>query len=165
MIQIAYIDYYYIQFTLQTTLLRLSVLKLTTSHTFMYKKLDEFGQNHDEKIRKRLDDKSKRLTEIKKEKAAQSSNEETAATENVDATKKFQVNQQKMQAIARGIVYDKIDKETDSEEFLEEINKLERRKNYATLRRTENTNDEQQDNNKGEKGKVNISILSLGFLL
>ena len=136
------------QFTLQTTLLRLSVLNLTTSHTFMYKKLDEFGLNHDEKILKRVGDESKRLTQINKEIATPCSNNNPAA--NDDPIKEYHVDHQKMQAIVRSFVRDQIDKDSESDEFVEGMNKLLRRRNYAAVRRTEKTEDKQEQTNEEE---------------
>ncbi len=50
--------------SIKATLLRLGVLKLKTSHSYMYKKLDAFGLNSNGKVLQRVEDECKRLGKI-----------------------------------------------------------------------------------------------------
>lgn len=118
----------------------------------MYKKLDEFGLNHDEQILKKVRDESKRLTQMNKKEATPSGNNTPAA--NDDAIKEYCVDRQNMQAIARNIVVDQVGKDAESDEFLDGISKLIRQRNYATPRRTEKAEDKQENNNGDEEGTL-----------
>ena len=99
---------------MQTTLLRLEKLRLTTSHTFMYKKLDQFGVDHDKSILKQVEKESRRLVQITPG-ATVSSSAETKEEERNEGNQI--VDYQKMK------VYRNVDRNTDmvdveSDEFV-----------------------------------------------
>ena len=61
-------------FCSQATLLHLKALRLAISHSYMYKKLDEYGENHDEDMCTAVKNECKRLcsnqvVDIKEEEA------------------------------------------------------------------------------------------------
>ena len=53
-------------FVLQSMLCRHGVYRLVVSHTFLYKKLDEYGKNHNEKILKKVICEGERLQVLEK---------------------------------------------------------------------------------------------------
>ena len=52
-------------FPFQSSLVRLGNLRLAVSHTFLYKKMDEYGDNHLEKITSSVKEESDRLAKAK----------------------------------------------------------------------------------------------------
>ena len=48
----------------QNTILRLKTLRLTVSHAYMNRKLDEFGHRHDQHIKDCISQQSRRLEQI-----------------------------------------------------------------------------------------------------
>ena len=49
----------------QASLARLSTLRITTSHTYLYKKLDEFGKDHDKPIREAVARQSEYMASVR----------------------------------------------------------------------------------------------------
>ena len=58
--------YIFIYLFLQSMLCRLGVYRLVVSHTFLYKKLDEYGKEHNGKILEKVIGEGKRLQAIEK---------------------------------------------------------------------------------------------------
>ena len=121
----------------------------------MFKKLDEFGLNHDEKILKRVEDESKRITQIKKKEATQPANNSQATSS--DAVEEYQIDQGKMQAIARSSMCIQEGKDAESDEFIERINKL------VKGRKNEQPEHKQEHYSIVEEGKGDIILGNVGF--
>ena len=49
----------------QASLARLSTLRITTSHTYLYKKLDEFGKDHDKPLREAVAKQSEYMASVR----------------------------------------------------------------------------------------------------
>lgn len=103
----------------------------------MYKKLDNFGLNHDEKILNRVRDESKRLSQSHIPVTILKTAEATATTE-------YQVDIEKMHDIAKG---DKLDQPVEeADDFIKDMNKLLKKREDAAHLKTQNINDKELQN-------------------
>ena len=98
----------------QATLLRLKSLRITTSHAYMYKKLDEFGVNHDSHIPKAVEDESQRLASTMPESEAEKSGKLQESSS---------IDDNRLKTLSRKVMFVNDSDDDADDEFLQRINK------------------------------------------